>query len=416
MRMDPRSDAGVIRDPGHSRGALLFILPVHASRSESVDPFWFTAMGLTAALREHFSSVDVLTPDGLFTGGHATQGLSWGSGSSLAGHLPRPVRIFLSDVRAAMRARRLHRTSGSIQHRRFDVVVQLHRKFVGWGLELARAFDAPFVLKVEALETREEADWGVRRPGWGRFVESIGEVRMFHRADLLLPISTEVDEQLATLGVPQARRHVVPSGVDIDLFTPGPPDDELVRNQHMQEQQRVGWVGGFRPFHGLELLPAFADLLHQRLPRAVLYLVGTGPLRGDVEAEMARRDWVRLVGAVPHQDVPAWIRCFDVAILAAGSGPFHYSPLKLYEYLACGAPVVAPKIGDIGRELVDGRDALLVPAGDAVAMTEAVCTLMRDHSVRHRLSQAARQRAVSDFSWNSRAASIVGALRERTLI
>ena len=201
------------------------------------------------------------------------------------------------------------------------------------------------------------------------------------KADLLLPISTAVDGQLADIGVPASRRQVMPSGVDTELFRPGPPDDELITTYRMDGEHRVGWVGGFRPFHGLELLPTIADRLHEELPRAVLYLVGTGPLRKQLEAQMAGREWVRLIGPVPHQDVPRWIRSFDVAVLLAGSKSFHYSPLKLYEYLACGAPVVAPDVGDIGREVVDGRQAMLVPPNDPEAVVDAVRRLVAGSEV-----------------------------------
>ena len=284
------------------------------------------------------------------------------------------------------------------------------------GYDLARKLGVPFVLKVEALEVREEDSWGTHRPGWGPLVESWGEKRIISKADLLLPISTAVNGQLADLGVPASRRQVVPSGVDTQLFCPGPPDEELIANHRIGGQQRVGWVGGFRPFHGLELLPAIADRLHEELPGAVLYLVGTGPLREEVETQMAGRAWVRMVGPVPHEEVPRWIRTFDVAVLAAGSKAFHYSPLKLYEYLACGAPVVAADVGDIGREVVNGREAVLVPPGDPEAVVDAVRTLLLSPARRHSLSSAAREKAVSNFSWDTRAISVIRALRDRNLL
>jgi glycosyltransferase involved in cell wall biosynthesis len=399
-----------------SHQSVLFVLPVYPSRSESVNPFWFTAMGLTTALRKHFATVDILLPTGIFTGDDSSQGLSTGCGTPVVRRLPQTTRVFLGDLRAAGRAQGLHRIGRSLRHRRFDIVIQLHRRFVDWGSKAAAALDAPFVLKVEALETREEARWGVRRPGWGRFAESIGEVKIFRRADLLLPISTEVDNQLAEVGVPRHKRHIVQSGVDPDVFSPGPPDDHLVRTYRMEQQHRIGWVGGFRPFHGLGLLPALADEIHRRLPHAVLYMIGTGPKRHSLEHEMANRDWVRFVGVVRHSDVPRWIRCFDAAIVTAESGPFHYSPLKLYEYLACGTPVAAADVGDIGRDLVNGRDALLVPAGDPVALAGAVSSLVSNPALRNRVSHAARRRAVADFSWDVRAASIVRALRDRSLL
>ena len=96
------------------------------------------------------------------------------------------------------------------------------------------------MLKVKALEAREEASWGTRRPGWGPLVESWVEKRIMSKADLLLPISTAVDPQLADIGVPASRRQVVPSGVDTELFNPGPPDEELLEAHRTVGEYRIG--------------------------------------------------------------------------------------------------------------------------------------------------------------------------------
>ena len=196
--------------------------------------------------------------------------------------LPRPARTGLADLRAWRRARRLRELAGMVADRPYRLVMQLHRRFHDCGFEVAREAGVPLVLRVDALEVREEATWGVRRPGWGRIVEQLGEVSLLRRADLVAAVSDDIDEALATLGIEDERRVVVPSGVDLDAMTPGEDELELRRRNGLDGRFVVGWVGGFRPFHGLEAIPDIARGLRRSVPDAVLCLVGTGPLRGLV--------------------------------------------------------------------------------------------------------------------------------------
>jgi glycosyltransferase involved in cell wall biosynthesis len=282
---------------------------------------------------------------------------------------------------------------------------------------VAREAGAPLVLRVDALEVREEAAWGVRRPGWGRIVEQLGEVSLLRRADLVAAVSDDIDDALAELGIEDERRVVVPSGVDLDAMTPGGDELELRRRNGLDGRFVVGWVGGFRPFHGLEAIPDIARGLRRSVPGAVLCLVGTGPLRGLV-ADRIRglEDVVRIFDPVAHSEVPRWIRSFDVCLLLASDGPFHYSPLKLYEYLACGRPVVAPGLGEMGRVLSDGRDALLVPRGSPQAVVEAIARLAAQPALRAGIGARGRLTAERRGSWGARAATLLDAAEARGLL
>src|SRR5262249_29462186 len=148
-------------------------------------------------------------------------------------------------------------------------VVQFHRRFHREGLALAARSGVPAVLRVEALEVREEGAWGVHRPAYGPLVERIGERRILAETDLFAPVSTEGDAVLADLGVPQTRRVVVPNGVDLDRFSPGPADDRLHR-LGLGGRFVVGWIGGFRPHHGLSQVEPVARILRAEAPEAVL--------------------------------------------------------------------------------------------------------------------------------------------------
>jgi glycosyltransferase involved in cell wall biosynthesis len=88
-------------------------------------------------------------------------------------------------------------------------------------------------------------------------------------------------------------------------------------------------------------------------------------------------------------------------ILAPRNEPFHYSPLKLAEYLAAGLPVVAPAAGQVARRLTDGVDAVVVPPHDVAAMGAALRRLHDDPEERARLGKAARAAAEAEWSWDN---------------
>jgi glycosyltransferase involved in cell wall biosynthesis len=191
---------------------------------------------------------------------------------------------------------------------------------------------------------------------------------------------------------------VTPTGVDVDLFS-APLDPAPVRRRlGLDGRFVVGWVGSFRAFHALELA---IDAL-QGIADATLLLVGDGPERDRIEAAAhARGVAVVATGTVPHPDLPELLAVMDVAIVLAGRGEtFHYSPLKLAEYLAAGRAVVAPDVPQIAARLDDGTNALLVPPGDGTALAGALNRLHDDPALRERLGAGARVAAAAQWSWD----------------
>ena len=160
----------------------------------------------------------------------------------------------------------------------------------------------------------------------------------------------------------------------------------------------VGWVGSFRRFHALDqAVDAVAGI-----DDAALLLVGDGPERNRVE-QYAREQGVTVVttGTVSHPDLPAHLAAMDVGLVLTGrDAVFHYSPLKLAEYLAAGLAVIAPAVSQIEARLTDGVDARLVPPGDTVALAHALHDLHDDPDARGRIAAAGRAAAQARFAWD----------------
>jgi glycosyltransferase involved in cell wall biosynthesis len=404
------------------RGARVLLVPPKRSGSAAtVESASIAAAGLASGWEAHIGPVDVLV-DGRVGSSHQLTLEAIRDGSkprklaSVISMLPSSVRPAVGDLRAAVRGQRRSAAVPLDTRGGYLCVIQYHHRFQRAGVRSSRALGVPLLLRVEALEVREERQWGVRRPGYGRIVESAGELPLFRAADLMLPVSRQVDEQLVEAGLQGVPRHVLPNGVDVDAFSPGYPDPALIVPSQTRNRFVVGWIGGFRPFHGLEMVPEIAAQLSERVPEAVLCLVGSGPLWESLAARTRLAPNVVMVPAVPYSQVPDWLRTFDVCLLLAPQGSFHYSPLKLREYMACGRPILAPSIGEIPSVVSDGKEALLVSPGDVAAVVRAVEQLARDRELRARLGYGARRAATDNESWQARARGLLAAMVDHRLL
>ena len=87
--------------------------------------------------------------------------------------------------------------------------------------------------------------------------------------------------------------------------------------------------------------------------------------------------------------------------------PFYFSPLKLFEYMACGVPVVAAEVGQIAEVVRDGETGLLYPPGDADALVAACDRLLADSPLRRRVGEAAAKEVHTRYTWDHNAARVV---------
>ena len=120
-------------------------------------------------------------------------------------------------------------------------------------------------------------------------------------------------------------------------------------------------------------------------------------------------DRVRFVDRVPNADVPTWLAAFDVAVMP-GRRTQHFayetSPLKLFEYLAAGLPVVAIDLPSMRLVLRDGENALLADPDDPAALPGAISRLLSDSALAECLAERGR-RDVEGMTWAARAERIL---------
>src|SRR5262249_24576523 len=141
-------------------------------------------------------------------------------------------------------------------------------------------------------------------------------------------------------------------------------------------------------------------------------IVGDGPeLRKLVDQidELDLMESVELTGAVSPESIPGLLASMDVAVAPYPKLPhFYFSPLKVYEYMAAGLPVIASRIGLLEQVIEQGVSGWLVPPGDATALALGIQGLRASPaSFRKRLGAAARCYVLQYHSWNAVAQQIL---------
>ncbi len=281
------------------------------------------------------------------------------------------------------------------------VVYVRHIKLASWLLRFRRLIGRPLIFEVHDLMHRVKLEkHGQRKASSARRLRRL-EGRVYAGADGLVCVSRGVAGQVAGDYAPRAPLRVVPNGVDLEEF-PGRPTIARCRE--------ICYIGSIAPWKNVEVL--VAALGH--LTDAVLTVVGGGSGPADLErlAGVAREsgaaDRVRLLGPMgPEEAKEHLYRARVAAIPLAGVGHFQHStsPIKLFEYMASGTPVVASDLPALREILTDGANALLVTPGDPVALAHGLRRVLDDEALAERLAGQAT-RDVLRYTWDARASAI----------
>ena len=254
--------------------------------------------------------------------------------------------------------------------------------------------------------------WGQMLPGplagFGRVLEARLAPPFYRRTQMVTP-SDATREELLELGFRPERVLAVPNGVS-EQFVPAGPSAADIAAARSPEPLLVA-VGRLAPVKRFDELVRAAVVARSRVPGLRLDIVGSGPMRAELEAlvaELGAGEWIRFIGQVPHDDLVALYRrawLVTSASLAEGWG------LTLTEAAACGTPAVATDIRGHRSSVVDGVTGVLAPLerlGDTLA------DVLLDDDRRGRLGEAALARART-LTWDASATGILGALHAQVM-
>ena len=208
---------------------------------------------------------------------------------------------------------------------------------------------------------------------------------------------------------------VAHDGADLDEFPSSLSRDDSRRRLHLPEGVfMAGYAGSLFEGRGLEVILEVSRVLKD----VVFVIVGGEKWQADhlkrkvKEAGLAN---VLVIGFVPHQMVPAYLAAFDALLMPYQETVLHrqkkhdtasyMSPLKAFEYMAAGRPIVASRLKVIREILEDGRNAILVPPDSVTEWAGAIRMLRDNEPLGRAIGEQARD-DVRKYSWDERVKKI----------
>ena len=292
------------------------------------------------------------------------------------------------------------RLSAAVRAFRPDVIYERYNLYFPSGIWARRRFRVPLLLEVNAPLYEERRRYGgIALPGLAQWSER----HAWRGADLVLPVTEVLAGYVAAAGVPRERIHVIPNGINEQAFASLPDREAAKRALGLAGRFVLGFVGFMRDWHGLDRVLHFMN----EHPRGDLHalLVGDGPdgerLR-RIAGELGLASRLTITGVMERTAVPSAIAAFDVALQPAVVE--YASPLKLFEYLYVGLPIVAPDSPNIREVLSDGENGLLFDPRDDASFRGVLERLLADEMLRLRLAARARETVqLRDLTWASNA-------------
>jgi glycosyltransferase involved in cell wall biosynthesis len=288
-------------------------------------------------------------------------------------------------------------------------------------LEMQRAFDGRAVRRLGDMLRQERADILVTHSSpdsWiGAFAAKRAGVKLVRTRHLSSKVPTHplniiyrLPDAVVTTGESVRRQLIehsrlredrvvsIPTGVDLEKFSPRPPDLAAKRRLGLPEGCKVATiVAVLRRFKRHELFLEAARTLSKKHKDYKFLIVGDGPRRADIEQAIGEYHLTECVLMTGHlDDVRPVLSFSDVVVLSSGWG--EGVPQALAQALAMARPAVATDVGSVSELVRDGQTGLLVPKEDAEALAAAMERMVHQTEFASACGRRARQHVVENFS------------------
>ena len=214
----------------------------------------------------------------------------------------------------------------------------------------------------------------------------------------VVAVSSEVAESIRSVKDSGVAVRVVQNGIAADTFVPSETDRITVRQDLNipPDAPVIGTVAGFRKQKKLTDWLKAASLIRQKFPHSHFLIIGDGPLRSSLEAEVQKlrlSDVVHFTGV--QQNVIPFYSAIDVYMI---SSVFEGLPIALLEAMAMQLPVVTTPAGGIPEVVVDGQTGFLVDFGFPQKLADQVALLIENRDLARSLGKAGRAVIEQRFS------------------
>ncbi|AKB76161.1 glycosyltransferase (group I) [Methanosarcina lacustris Z-7289] len=234
-------------------------------------------------------------------------------------------------------------------------------------------------------------------------------------SDKVIAVTPGIKANLeSSYNIPGEKITVVSNGANTSLFKP--LDQDACRKELGLDPETpyICFVGNLAPWQGVEYLIKAAPSILSRSPECRFLIIGDGVMKNELlnlSRELGVADRFVFTGVVAYDRVPVYINASEICaapFILARNAKIGLSPLKLYEYMACGKPVVASAISGVADVLEASEGGIPVPPENPEALAEAISKLLENREMRKKLGSKGLSHVTENYSWYSVARQVDG--------
>ncbi len=237
---------------------------------------------------------------------------------------------------------------------------------------------------------------------------------VWQKCKKIIAITEGLKADLVGLGINQEKIIVAPDGVDLKEFSVIKENKEQLRKKINlpAEKNIIMYCGHLYEWKGAQILAQAADLLSSN--ELVVFVGGTDYDIKKFKIQNKDRNNILVLGRKPYAAIPVFLKAADILVLPnladSAISSRYTSPLKLFEYLAAGKPVVASDLPSL-REILNSENSILVTPGSPDDLAEGIRKLIANPELSKMIAEKALV-TVKDYTWDKRAIKILDFIAE----
>jgi len=285
-----------------------------------------------------------------------------------------------------------------------DVVYTRNSAFEFVPIVCLKIFGVRYIAEINGLDSEQKRLYGL--PEWKIRVSEWLNGICYALSDAIIVVTEQIRDFLVHR-YPSAREkiHVVPNGANVEISVPIPKDTACERLALDIDHTYLVFVGTLKKWHGVENAIAAVEKLIECDDNWALLIVGDGPEKNYLQNMTIRKgldERIMFMGKVKYDEVPFYIGAASVCLAPfdkARNDLTGLSPLKIFEYMACGKPIITTRVGGLERIIDQHECGMVVDPENVDGLVKAITKLLSEPELAEKLGKRGRRAAVEHYTW-----------------
>jgi len=284
-----------------------------------------------------------------------------------------------------------------------DIIYTRYSAYALSSLIVSKFFRVPYVVEINGLII-DEMKMNNKLKVYTKIVK-LSEKLTYKHVEKIVAVTQGIKEGIKeAYNIPDEKIVVIENGANTDLFEPEYQKEAKNKLKLDSKKNYVCFVGNLAPWQGVEYLIQSAPLVLKEMPNTKFLIIGDGKIKKELIKLAAKTNISNnfiFIGVVSYEEVPKYINASDVCVapfIKERNMKIGLSPLKIYEYGACGKTVVSSRIPNL-EFLEENNAGILTEPEKPEEMAKAIIKLLKNKKLREKMGRNNREYVVKNHSW-----------------